>query len=173
MRCLTKVRSRAGSVAQFFHQCGMNFKVDETLVEFADGTRVPSKSVEIVSQSVAGVSHPVRAVVVELAAYELILGKPCFTRHNPIADWRRHQLRLETDGHKFVVDASTSPQRDLSKNITRISATQFKRVVRRQEPVYLVHMCQILVYPDPDKGSRLNDAWECMLDEFSDVFPVY
>jgi hypothetical protein len=25
---------------------------------------------------------------------------------------------------------------------------------------------------DPAKGSSLPDAWECMLDEFSDVFPV-
>jgi hypothetical protein len=66
----------------------------ETLVEFADDTRVPLTSIENVSLSVAGVSHPVRAVVVESAAYEVILGKPWFTRHNPIVDWRRHELSL-------------------------------------------------------------------------------
>jgi Retroviral aspartyl protease len=78
----------------FATQFGMPSQVDEeTLVEFADGTRVPSTSIENVSLSVAGVSHPVRAVVVELAAYEVILGKPWFTRHNPIVDWRRHQMR--------------------------------------------------------------------------------
>jgi hypothetical protein len=61
----------------FATQCGMHSQVDEeTSVEFADGTRVPSTSIENVSLSVAGVSHPVRAVVVELAAYELILVKP-------------------------------------------------------------------------------------------------
>jgi hypothetical protein len=55
----------------------MHSKVDEeTLVEFVDGTRVPSTSIENVSRSVAGVSHPVRAVVVELDTYEVILGKP-------------------------------------------------------------------------------------------------
>jgi hypothetical protein len=36
----------------------------------------------------------------------------------------------------------------------------------------MVHLCQIGVEPDPAKGSRLPDTWECMLDEFSDVFPV-
>jgi hypothetical protein len=53
----------------FATQCGMHSQVDEeTLVEFADGTRVPSTSIENVSLSVAGVYHPVRAVDVELAA---------------------------------------------------------------------------------------------------------
>jgi hypothetical protein len=53
----------------------MHSQVDEeTLVEFADGTRVPSTSIENFSLNVAGVSHLVRAVVVELAAYEVILG---------------------------------------------------------------------------------------------------
>jgi hypothetical protein len=97
----------------FETQCGMHSQVDEeTLVEFADGTRVPSTSIENFSLRVAGVSHPVRAVVVELAAYEVILGKPWFTRHNPIVDWRRHQLRFVIDGRTVVVDASASPQRE-------------------------------------------------------------
>ena len=157
----------------FATQCGMHSHADEeTLVEFADGTRVPSTAIENVSLSVAGVSHPVRAVVVELAAYEVILGKPWFTRHNPIVDWRRHQLRLVIDGRTVVVDASASPQRKPSQDITRISATQLKKVVRRQEPVYLVHLSQIGVEQDQAKGSQLPNAWECMLDEFSDVFPV-
>jgi hypothetical protein len=117
------------------------------------------------------VSHPVRAVVVELAAYEVILIKPWFTRHNPIVDWRRHQLRLVIYGRTAVVDASASPQCKPSQDVTRISATQLKKVVRRQEPVYLVHLGHIGVEPDPEKGSHLPNAWECMLDEFSDVFP--
>jgi hypothetical protein len=157
----------------FATQCGMHSQVDEeTLIEFADGTRVPSTSIENVSLSVAGVSHPVCAVVVELAAYEVILGKPWFTRHNPIVDWRRHELRLVIDCRTVIMDTSASPQRESSKDIIRFSAKQLKKVVRRKDPVYLVHLCQIGVDADPAKGSPLPDAWECMLDEFSDVFPV-
>jgi hypothetical protein len=137
----------------------MHSQVDEeTLVEFTEGTRVPSTSIENVSLTVAGVSHPVRAVVVKLAAYEVILGKPSFTRHEPIVDWRRHELRVVTDGRTVVVDASAGPQRESSKNITRISATQLKKLVRRQEPVCMVHLCQIGVDAAPAKGKRLPDA---------------
>jgi hypothetical protein len=52
----------------------MDSKVDEdTLVEFADGTLLPSTSIENISLSVAGVSIPVRAEVVKLDAFEEIL----------------------------------------------------------------------------------------------------
>jgi hypothetical protein len=116
----------------FAAQCGMHSQVDEeTFFEFADATRAPSESIENVILCVSGVSHPVRALVVDLAAYEVILGKPWFTRHNPIVDWRQHQLRLVIDDRTVVVDASASPQRKPSQDITRISATQLKKVVRR------------------------------------------
>jgi hypothetical protein len=75
------------------------------------------------------------------------------------------------DGRTVVVDVSASPQRESSKDSTRISATQLKKLVRRQEPVYMV-LCQTGVNADPAKCSCLLDAWEFMLDEFSDVFPV-
>jgi hypothetical protein len=70
-----------------------------------------------------------------------------------------------------VVDASASPQHESSQDITRISATQLKKVVRRQNPVYLIHLSQIGVGPDPTKGSQLSSAWEYLLDEFQMYFP--
>jgi hypothetical protein len=112
----------------FAFKCGMHSQEDEeSLAEFADGTRLQSTSFENFSLSVASVSHEVCTVVVELAAYELVLGKPWFTRHNPYVDWRRHQLRLVIDGRIMVVHTSASPQRELSKDFTRISATQLRK----------------------------------------------
>jgi hypothetical protein len=53
-----------------------------------------------------------------------------------------------------------------------ISATQLKKVVRRKEPVYLVHLSQILVDRNPAESNQLPNAWECMLTEFEDVYPI-
>jgi hypothetical protein len=51
--------------------------MDEDIpVEFPDGTKVPSAAIENFNLCVAGMAHPVRAIVVELASYELILGNP-------------------------------------------------------------------------------------------------
>jgi hypothetical protein len=66
--------------------------------KFLDGTKVPSAAIENDNLCVAGVAHPVRAIVVELASYDVIQGKPWFTRHNAIVDWRQHRLRLKVDG---------------------------------------------------------------------------
>jgi hypothetical protein len=59
-----------------------------------------------------------------------------------------------------------------SHAITRISATQLKKVVRRKEPAYLVHLSQLGVDGNPAENSQLSNAWECMLTEFEDVFPT-
>jgi hypothetical protein len=55
----------------------MHSQVDEEkLLEFADGTRVPSATIKSVSLSFAGVSHPVRTLFVWMAAYEIIEAPP-------------------------------------------------------------------------------------------------
>jgi hypothetical protein len=112
----------------FATSCGIHSHVDENiLVEFPDGTKVPSAAIENVNLCVAGVAHPVRTIFVELASYEVILEKPWFTRHNPIVDWRRHWLRMTVDGKYVEIDAAMDPQFQGSHSITRISATQLKR----------------------------------------------
>jgi hypothetical protein len=141
-------------------------------VAFPDGTKVPSSAIENVNLCVAGVAHPVRAIVVELASYEVILGKPWFTRHNPIVDWRQHLLRLNVHGESVEIDASLDAQCQRSHAITRISATQLKQVVRRKEPVYLFNLSPMGVDGNPAENSQLPNAWECMLKEFEDVFPT-
>jgi hypothetical protein len=89
------------------------------------------------------VAHAVRAIVMKLASYEVIQGKPWFTRHKPIVDWRQNRLRLNINGKSVEIDASLDPQCQGPHALTRISATQLKKVVRRKEPVYLVLLSQM------------------------------
>jgi hypothetical protein len=146
-------------LTSFATSCGIHSHVDENiLVEFPDGTKVPSAAIENFNLCVAGVAHPVRALVVELASYEVILGKPWFTRHNPIVDWRRHRLRMTVDGNSVEIDASMDPQCQGSHSITIISATQLKKVVRRKEPFYLVNLSQMEVEGNPAEKSQLPNA---------------
>jgi Retroviral aspartyl protease len=79
----------------FATSCGISSHVDEDiLVEFPDGTKVPSAAIKNVNLCVAGVAHPVRALVVDLASYEVILGKPWFTRcSKPRQSYRFGQKR--------------------------------------------------------------------------------
>jgi hypothetical protein len=102
----------------------------------------------------------------------VIPGKPWFNIHSQVVDWRLHQLRIVIDDRIVAVDASASTHRKSSRDITRISATQVKKVARRQELIYLVHLSQFGVEQNPPEDIHLSNAWECMLDEFSDVFIV-
>jgi hypothetical protein len=59
--------------------------VDENiLVEYPEGTEVPSAAVENVSLLVAGMARIVRAIVAGLFSDELIIGNPWITTHEPI-----------------------------------------------------------------------------------------
>jgi hypothetical protein len=79
---------------------------------------------------------------------------------------------MTVDGKSVEIDASMDPQCHGSHSITRISATQLTKVVRRKEPVYLVHLSQMGVGGNPTENSQLPNSWECMLKEFEDVFPT-
>jgi hypothetical protein len=79
---------------------------------------------------------------------------------------------MTVDGKSVEKDASLDPQCQGSYFITRISATQLKKVVRKKEPVYLVHLSHMGVDGNPAENSQLPNAWECMLTEFEDVFPT-
>jgi hypothetical protein len=54
-----------------------------------------------------------------------------------VTELRVRSLTLNVDGESVEIDASLDPQCQGSHSITRISATQLKKVVRRKEPFYL------------------------------------
>jgi hypothetical protein len=64
-------------------------------------------------------------------------------------DWRQYRLRMKVDGESVEIDASLDPQCQGSHAIARISATMLKKVVRRKELVYLVHLSQMGVDGNP------------------------
>jgi hypothetical protein len=77
---------------------------------------------------------------------------------------------MTVNGKSLEIDASMDPQCQGSHFITRISATQLKKVVRRKEPLYLVHLSQMGVDGNPAETSQLPNSWECIIKEFVDVF---
>jgi hypothetical protein len=79
---------------------------------------------------------------------------------------------MAVDGKSVEIDASLDPQCQGSHAITRTSAMQLKKLIRRKEPVYLVHLSQMGVDGNPAEKSQLPNAWECMLTEFEDIFPT-
>jgi hypothetical protein len=47
-----------------------------------------------------------------------------------------------------------------------------KKVIKRKKHVYLVHLSQLGVDGYPAENSQLPNAWECMLKELEDAFPI-
>jgi hypothetical protein len=78
---------------------------------------------------------------------------------------------MKVYGESVEIDASLDPQCPGSQAITRVSATKLKKVVRWKELVYLVHLSQMGVKERMARNNQFQNAWECMLKEFADLFP--
>jgi hypothetical protein len=94
----------------------------------------------VIQLSAAGIAHPVRSPIVELASYEVVLGKPWFTRHNPIVDWRLKRINIRVGGKYVEIDTATNPQKNEAEGVTQISAAKMTRIVRQRSRVYLVRL---------------------------------
>jgi len=75
-------------------------------VELPDGTLLAATQSDPVDLEVSGLRSSIRAVVVELSAYEVILGKPWFTKFNPTVNWQTHKLSVQNGSDVVVIDAS-------------------------------------------------------------------
>jgi hypothetical protein len=142
--------------------------VGNVRVELADGNQLHATISKPVKLQIQGfkcsVQHP---IVVDLKGYEAIIGKPWFEKHNPVVDWRSHELRLQSKGRTIRIDASAKPAVDRDAASFLISATQLKRASRHL-PMYMIKLNVIESEP---KTKHLKGKWASLLDEYKDVFP--
>ena len=71
-------------------------------------------------------------LVVELADYEVILGKPWLSQHNPDIGWRRNTLRFKFHNRTVVLWDETYPDCKL------LTATAFARAASHPKSTVIV-----------------------------------
>jgi hypothetical protein len=49
------------------------------------------------------------ALVIEMTAYNCIVGRPWLNKHNPHINWRKNRLMIEKNGRKHDLDARKDP----------------------------------------------------------------
>jgi Reverse transcriptase (RNA-dependent DNA polymerase) len=123
---------------------------------------------------VAGTHEEVSAIVVEMLAFDCILGLPWLQDVNPIVGWGKKTLLLPTDHGPMEVDMSSDPCRPGVPTTTLLTVGQLQEVAKEGDPVFLVTLKGAAVPQTPDAKPRDDDLgpeWSQLVEAFSDVFP--
>ena len=131
-------------------------------VRLADGTQLIAQHSADVDLRVNGYAWQGSCIVIPLAAYDIILGKPWLTAVNPRIDWVNNAVHVQDGAAWHCLTKSAS---------SLISRQQLVRAVRGGSELYLVHVNCI----DDDSAVdivHLNSISADLLAEYADVFPA-
>lgn len=114
-------------------------KASSDKVLLPDGSYMPSDSIlPSVRIKLSGFADAVTFHVLPLATFDVILGKPWLTQHNPSVDWVKHRVTVVRNKHKYVL--LPPPATSARSHPLLLSAMQFKKAVRQGAEVYLCHI---------------------------------
>ena len=144
-------------------------KVSSMEVELADGRKsttsriVEIKKLELGSYRTSGI----KAQIMKLQRYDIILGKPWLYHANPTIDWRTNTLTFNYGTKKIVVEAAKISG-ETSCNSVYISRQQFSKIPDSEEifAIYVNNTEKLEV--KKDNIPEVNK----ILKEFADVFPT-
>ncbi|OWZ23814.1 LOW QUALITY PROTEIN: Retroelement pol Polyprotein [Phytophthora megakarya] len=96
------------------------------------------------------------------SAHDVILGKPWFTKFQPIIDWRSHDISFSS------IQSEPPMQRVATQEAVEVVIADFKRKVKKNsyEEVYRVKICATTPMSDSVPEPILK-----VLNEFRDAFP--
>lgn len=116
--------------------------------------------------------------VANIAAYDVILGRPWLNKNNPEVDWPQGTLKIQKGLRTYVLKPPPE-NRDQDQNIQikTLSALQFKRQMEPQDELYLLRINENKnankdenknETPDPQDMSRETLQ---IMSKYKDVFP--
>jgi hypothetical protein len=111
-----------------------------------------------------------KALVIDITAYDCIVGRPWINKHNPNINWRKNRLMISKNGMKYNLDARKDPCVGKWKHVKLLSAKQLFRMVEGKSIPVLVTQQAIEKNSAPRNGT-LSKRWESLLDNYTMVFP--
>jgi gag-polyprotein putative aspartyl protease len=112
-------------------------------VGLPDGSKMAASRSDPVDLTVAGVTRQESAVVVDLAAFDCILGLPWLEDLNPVISWKRKKLLVPTPADAVEIDLDKDPCRSAVDSPSLLSTMQLQATARKVDPIYVVTMKSI------------------------------
>jgi hypothetical protein len=158
---------------RFADQNGIGYAPISREVGLPDGSRLPASRSDPVDLTVAIVTRRESAVVVDLTAFDCILGIPWLEDLSPIVSWKRKKLLVPTPGGPVEVNLDENPCRVVGGSPSFLSTLRLQDAAKKGEPIYMVTMKAV----DDGARSTSNDCaplpaeWARLIQGYADVFP--
>jgi hypothetical protein len=126
-----------------------------------------------ISLTIASSSEEVTAIVVEMVAFDCILGLPWLQDVNLVVGWEQKTLLLPTDHGPVEVDMSSDSCRPGVPTPTLRTVAQLQEVAKERVPVFLVTLKETGGTRGPASPSieeKLSPEWGMLISAFDDVF---
>jgi len=164
------------------------WKCDTLGGDIKHNVRLANGAMETVSECLIGnlsigtFEDNVRLTVITLEGYDIILGMPWLSKHNPEVNWSSCIATVQDPKHKMIahtlhqVDDASHLQSDVS-SISMCSALQFRRAARKPETQVLLMIVRPVGLVKENK-SKKDDVVKIqhpqvkkLLQKYNDVFP--
>ena len=160
-------------------QIKTEFSSEPTDIEMPNGQHQSSKEfLPSANIHIANYQDFVPLKVINIASFDVILGKPWLTRYNPHINWRTNTLEFHHQGRHIMLQTPPPPschKQALDQPATTLSAMQFKKQLKKGCQCFAA-----LVRPVPqeekthDPNQNLihpRPEIQQILEEYHDVFP--
>jgi hypothetical protein len=128
-----------------------------------------------VSLDVAGSRKELTAVVVDMVAFDCILGLPWLDAASPAVNWKTRKLQLP--GVEGLVEGNLNhnPCRSGVSDASLLSTAQILKIGEEGGQLYLatIRPTSGEATSPTDKDKELSPSWRKLVNQFDDVFPDY
>jgi predicted aspartyl protease len=140
-------------------------------VSLPDGTRMAAARTSTVSLDVAGSQRELTAVVVDMVAFDCILGLPWLDVANPVVNWKTRRLLLPGAEGPVEIDLNHNPCRSRVSDASLLSTAQILKIGKRGGPLYLATIRPTAGESTSTSDAEFNQSWKSLVRPFADVFP--
>lgn len=149
-------------------------------VTLGDGTSTQANvvktqpvSFELAPGLAPGFAPTRRYHVLDNLSYDVVLGQPWLRANNPMIDWETHQVHVKDPRtniwHTLTADAQ-SEKRESPVSIQYMSASQFKRSIKRSEAALFLVVLRPCEAPESDSSFPLKSQLDSLVEEFAPTF---
>jgi Retroviral aspartyl protease len=140
-------------------------------VSLPDGTRMTAARTNQLTLEIAGSHKNLTAVVVEMVAFDCILGLPWLGAASPIVNCNARKVLLPIKDGPKEVDLNHNPCRSDVSDVSLLSTAQLLKIGEEGSPLFLATIRPTSDIATTLDGEEPSPAWKDLVAKFEDFFP--